>query len=133
MTDAIINLSSQTIILAIVLVSFAFRMKNNYKAHVATMAVAVVFALVVASIGIAGFSDSNYMQTLTNPTLNMVSFVSHAILGIASFASGIILLALLLIDKAIAARSDLIAKVTPILWVVTYIVGILFLVILRII
>lgn len=131
--EAEINLAVQTINLAIVFASLGFRMKGNYKAHVATMAVAVVLGLVITSVGTLGFSDSSYTQTLTNPTMNLTTFASHALFGIISFVSGITLLALLLIDKSIAPRSSLMAKATPILWLVAYVVGIVFLVILRLI
>ncbi len=111
----------------------AFRMKGNYKVHVITMAVALAFGLAVSSIGIVNFFDSSYMQNLTNPTLNLAAFASHAFLGIASFASGIALVALLLMDKAVAARSNLAAKVVAILWIVAYVVGVSVFVILRVI
>ncbi len=129
--DAAINLAVQTIILVIVLVSMRFRMKNKYNVHVITIAVAVILSLVIASFGSLNFLDSNYIQTVTNPTTNLVAWVSHEFFGIASQASGIILLALLLMDKAIAHRSDLIAKVTTVLWVVAYIAGITFFAILH--
>ena len=130
-TDALLNLATQTVIFAIALTSLAFRMKGNYKVHVVTMAVAVISGIVVASLGAAFIFTPSSMQNYTNPTLNLVTFVSHVFFGIASFVSGIILVALLLMDKAIAARTNLIAKATIALWVITYIVGISFLVILH--
>jgi hypothetical protein len=130
-TEALINLAVQTIILVIVLVSMRFRMKDKYNAHVITIAVAVILSLVIASFGSLNFLDSDYIQTITNPITNLVVWVSHEFFGIASQVSGIILLALLLMDKAIAHRSDMVAKVTAVLWVVAYIAGIAFFVILH--
>ena len=121
--EALINLAAQTIILVIILVSMRFRMKSKYKVHVITIAVAVILSLVIASFGSLNFLNSSYLQTITNPTTTLVAWVSHEFFGIASQVSGIILLALLLMDKAIAHRSDLIAKVTTVLWVVAYIAG----------
>jgi uncharacterized membrane protein YozB (DUF420 family) len=131
--EAEINLAAQTTILAVVLVSLAFRLKGNYKVHVATMGVAVALGLVITSVGTLNFSDSAYMATLTNPTVNFASFVSHAFFGIVSFISGLALLALLLMDKAIADRSNLVARITAVLWVVAYVVGVVFFVVLHVI
>ena len=129
--EALINLAVQTIILVIVLVSMRFRMKNKYNVHVITIAVAVILSIVIASFGSLNFLDSSYVQTITNPTTNLAAWVSHEFFGIASQVAGIILLALLLMDKAIAHRSDLIAKVTTVLWVIAYIAGIAFFAILH--
>ncbi len=124
--EALINLAVQTIILVIVLVSMRYRMKNKYNVHVITIAVAVILSIVIASFGSLNFLDSNYVKTITNPTTNLFAWVTHEFFGLASQVSGIILLALLLMDKAIAHRSDLIAKATTILWVLAYVAGIAF-------
>jgi uncharacterized membrane protein YozB (DUF420 family) len=129
-----LNFIIQTTILAVVLVSMAFRMKRNYRVHVITMAAAVVSGLVVfiyASTSL--LSDSSYVPTLMNPTMNLATFVSHAFFGLASFASGAVLVAFLLRDKAIPGRSDLTAKIVAILWVLAFVVGALFFVILHVI
>ena len=131
LTQFEINFMVQTSILAIVLVSMAFRMKGNYLVHLITMTVAVVSGLVIFGLASSLFSDSTYIQTLTNPTMNLASVVSHAFFGFASFVSGIVLVAFLLRDRAISGRSDLIAKITPILWVLAYVVGVLLFVILH--
>jgi hypothetical protein len=128
-----INFILQTIILAIVLLSMVFRMKGKYLFHLITMVVAVISGLVVFVLASSLFSDSSYMETLMNPTLNMFSFISHAFLGFASFASGIILVVILFRDGVIPGHSSIIAKVTAILWILAYIVGALFFVILHVI
>ena len=132
-TDATINLATQTTILAIVLVSMTFRMRGNYKVHLITMAVGVVFGMVLASLGAIFAFDSASVQTFMNPTLNLAVFISHGFIAIASFASGIIVVALLLTQKAIAARSNLMAKIVTILWILAYAVGLSFYLILHVI
>jgi uncharacterized membrane protein YozB (DUF420 family) len=128
----VINFVIQTTITAIVLVSIAFRMKGNYLGHVITMAAAVVSGLVIFGLAASiTIPDSSYQQTLMNPALNLATYISHAFLGLSSFASGIVLVAFLLRDRAIHERSNLIAKIVPILWVLAYVVGVLFFVILR--
>jgi hypothetical protein len=128
----VINFVIQTTITAIVLVSMVLRMKGNYLGHVITMAAAVVSGLVIFGLAASiTIPDSSYQQTLMNPALNLATYISHAFLGLSSFASGIVLVAFLLRDRAISEHSNLIAKIVPILWVLAYAVGILFFVILR--
>ncbi|MGA2681055.1 MAG: hypothetical protein ABSF44_04555 [Candidatus Bathyarchaeia archaeon] len=133
MNLSIVNLPVQTVILVLILVSTAFRMKGNYKVHAGTMTFAVVFGIIFGTAGATmSFSDSSYVKTLMNPSLNLTTFISHMALGIVTFASGITLVALLLADKAIPGRSNLMAKITPILWTIVYAVGILLLVVLHV-
>jgi len=97
------------------------------------MAVAVVSGLLIFLRPSPLFRDSNYMQTLMNPTMNLAAFVSHEFFGIAAFVSEVVLVAFLLRDKAILGRSDLIAKIMTILFVLAYVLGALLFVILHII
>jgi uncharacterized membrane protein YkvI len=127
-----INFLLQTTVTVIVLVSLAFRMRNNYLVHVATMTTAVVLGWVIFAIASQLLSDPSYMQTLTNPTLNLVTLVSHAFLGLASFISGTALAAILILDRAIPGRTNLLAKIVPTLWVLALIVGASFYVILHV-
>lgn len=126
-----INFALQTTILAVVLISMAFRMKGKYLVHLASMAAVVVLGFVVLGIASTLFTDSSYVQTLTNPSLNLATFASHAVLGLSSFVSGVVLVAFLIRDRAVPGRSNLIAKIVTTLWVLAYVVGILFLVILH--
>ncbi len=128
-----INFLLQTTVTVLVLVSLAFRMKNNYLVHVATMTTAVILGWAIFGIASQLLADPNYMQSLTNPTLNLATLVSHAFLGLASFVSGTILVALLILDRAIPGRTKLLAKIVPTLWVLTLVVGALFYVILHVI
>ncbi len=128
-----INFLLQTTVTVLVLVSLAFRMKNNYLVHVATMTTAVILGWAIFAIASQLLAEPNYMQSLTNPTLNLATLVSHAFLGLASFVSGTILVALLILDRAIPGRTKLLAKLVPTLWVLTLVVGALFYVILHVI
>jgi hypothetical protein len=127
------NFLIQTTITAVVLVSMAFRMKGKYLAHLITMIAAVVSGWTVFGLASSLFADSAYIQTLTNPTLNLATLVSHAFLGLSSFISGMILIALLLWNRALSGRSNLVAKIVTILWVLAYGVGAMFYVILHVI
>jgi hypothetical protein len=127
------NFLIQTTITAVVLVSMAFRMKGKYLAHLITMIAAVVSGWTVFGLASSLFADSAYIQTLTNPTLNLATLVSHAFLGLSSFISGMILIALLLWNRALPGRSNRVAKIVTILWVLAYAVGAMFYVILHVI
>ncbi len=127
-----INLVNQTVVLAVVLVSMAFRVKGNYLVHGITMAVVVAWGLVVTAFGSQNFFKSSYMQNLTSPTLNLAVFGLHIFFGIASLASAIWLVALWRPHSTtFPAKSKRIAQVTTILWVSAYVVGILFFVVLN--
>ena len=130
---ALVNLSIQAIILAIILLSTAFRMKGNFKLHAGVMTFGVAFGLVFGTIGAAmTFSESGYLNSIMSPTLSLATFVSHISVGLVTFASGVILVALLLMDKAIPGRSNLISKIVPVLWAVTFAVGFLFYLVLHV-
>ena len=130
---ALVNLSVQAIILAIILVSIAFRMKSNFKMHAGIMTFGVVFGLIFGTIGATMlFSDSSYANSVFSPTSTLATFVAHLSLGVVTFAFGVILVALLLTDKAIPGRSNLMAKIVPTLWAVSFIVGVLFYLVLHV-
>jgi len=107
-----------------------FRIKGNFVVHLATAATAVVLGFTVAGIASPLFFDKSYTQTLMNPPLNLAAFITHASFGIALFTSGIVLIAFLLKDRAVPGRSNQIAKIVSILWILAYIVGISLLLIL---
>ncbi len=132
MNLALVNLSVQSIILAVVLVSMWFRMKSNYKVHAGTMTFAVVFGVIFGTIGATmSFSDSSYVKTIVSSTSKLATFVTHMSVGIVTFGTGIALVAFLLTDKVIPGRSNLMAKIVPILWVVSYAIGVVFFVVLH--
>ena len=133
MDSALVNLSVQAIILAIILVSIAYRMKNNFKMHAGVMTFGVVFGLIFGIIGATmTFSESGYLDSILSPTSALATFVTHLSIGVATFASGVILVALLLTDKAIPGRSNLMAKIVPALWAVSFIVGVSFYLVLHV-
>lgn len=109
-------------------------MKGNYKMHVGLMGFAVIFGMVFGTAGaLYAFSDSNYVNSIMNSSMNLASFVSHALFGVLAFASGIILVVRLLLDKVVPGKSSLIAKIATILWVIAYIVGVVFFIIINVI
>ena len=127
-----INLVNQTVVLAVVLVSMALRMKGNYFWHGISMVGVVVWGLIVTAFASPNFFNTSYMQNLTNPSLNLVVFGLHAFLGIASLASAIWLVALWRPHPTtFPAKSKKIAQIVTILWVSAYVVGIVFFVVLN--
>jgi hypothetical protein len=85
-----INFLIQTTLTAVVLLSMAFRIRGNYLVHVVTMTAVVILGFVVLGVASPLFSDSSYVETLMNPTMNLATFVSHAFFGLACrvFTSG---------------------------------------------
>ena len=133
MNTSAVNLPLQTIILAVILASFAFRMKGNFKAHVITIAVPSAFGVILApTAAVLSLGNSAYVHTLTSPIMHLATFVSHITLGSVTIAFGLALSVRLVMDRAITARSNILARITPILFVVTYLVGIWFFVVLHV-
>ena len=133
LNTSVVNLPLQTIILAVVLASFAFRMKGNFKVHVITIAVPSAIGVILApSAAVLSLGDSAYVHTLTSPIMHLATFVSHITLGSVTIAFGLALSERLIMDRAITTRSNLLARITPILFVVTYLVGIWFFVVLHV-
>ena len=121
-----INLVNQTVVLAVVLVSMALRMKGNYFWHGISMVGVVVWGLIVTAFASPNFFNSSYTQTLVSPPLHLVAFGLHAFFGIATFASAIWLVALWRPHSVtFPVTSKRIAQITTILWVLAYVVGIL--------
>jgi len=128
------NLALQTTILAVVLVSFAFRMKGNFKVHLVTIMSPSVLGVILATSAFGlSIGDTAYMNSLTSPTAHLATFASHALLGSVAIAFGLVTSALLLTDRAITTRSNLVAKITTTMWVINFAVGIWFFVLLHVV
>ena len=120
-----VNFALQTSIFAVALVSMAFRFKGNYLAHGITMIAAVAAVFVVFGIASPTFLDTTYTQKLTNPTLNVAIFGTHAFLGIATAISGLWLVALWRPHSTtFPDKSKTPAKIVTVLWTLAYVVGI---------
>lgn len=119
-----LNLVIQTTLLAVVLISMGFRAKGNYFVHGVTMIGAVV-AQLVGVIAVVATTPSSAMEPITSVPLNMNMFAVHAVFGGASIVAGFLLVALWRPKSTtFAAKSKRIAQVTGLLWVVTFVIGI---------
>ena len=119
-----LNLVIQTTLLAVVLISMGFRAKGNYFVHGVTMIGAVV-AQLVGVIAVVATTPSSAMEPITSVPLNMNMFAVHAVFGGASIVAGFLLVALWRPKSTtFAAKSKGIAQVTGLLWVVTFVIGI---------
>ena len=119
-----INLVIQTTLLAVILISMWFRAKGNYLVHGATM-IGVVVAQLVGTIAVIATTPSSAMEPITSVPLNMSMFAVHAVFGVASVASGLFLVALWRPKSTtFPAKSKRIAQVTALLWIITFVIGI---------
>jgi hypothetical protein len=115
----------QTVFLIPLLVSMAFRMKGNYFAHGITMIVAVAIELIgISSVSLLSTGVS--MEPLMSPTSTTAVFGIHGFFGVATLISGIWLVALWRPHSTdFAVKSKRIWQSTVILWVATFLVGLL--------
>ena len=122
-----INLAIQTFWTSLVLVSMWFRTKGNYRLHEITMLVVVSAAIVSFSFVLLGAPmSSSSWQIYFNSSFHLSVFSAHTILSILGLAFGIWLVALWRPhSKSFANKSQRIAQITTILWIMAYIAGIL--------
>ena len=116
----------QTVFLAVLFVSIAFRKRGNYLVHGILMIVPVAILWVVQFSNIPSFLDGSFFQSFLNPFSTLVVFGLHAFLGFAALISGTWLVALWRPRSTdFAAKSKKIWQLTVILWVSAYVVGVL--------
>jgi hypothetical protein len=117
----------QTIWTALVLVSMWFRKKDNYFVHGLIMVVVVGVTLVsFSTVLIMSPMSGSSMQTYFNTPLNLVQFISHAILSIPAIIFGIWLIALWRPHSmSFPTKSKRIAQLTAIFWTLSYVAGVL--------
>lgn len=123
-----ISIVIQSFIFALFLVSTAFRMKGKYLAHVTTLLMAIVVML--SYFAWWGFNMApifgSYMQTLLSPSLHLVNWGAHEFLGISTLVSGAWIVSLWRRGSTeFEAKSERIWRITAILWVSAYLVGLL--------
>lgn len=122
-----INLVMQTVWTALVLISMWFRKKGNYLVHGIIMVVVVgvtlvSFSLVLIMSPLSGSSMQIYFST----PLNLTQFISHAVLSIPAIIFGVWLVALWRPHSiTFPTKSKMIAQITAILWVLSYVAGVL--------
>ena len=127
MSVAEINLVMQTFWTALILVSMWFRKKGNYLVHGIIMIVVVGATLVsFSSVLLMTPPSGNSMQIYFSSPLKMAEFVSHAILSIPAIFFGVWLVALWRPNStSFPLKSKRIAQITAILWVLSYVAGVL--------
>jgi uncharacterized membrane protein YozB (DUF420 family) len=122
-----INLVMQTFWTALVVVSMWFRRKGNYLVHGIIMAVVVgvtlfSFSLVMFMSPPSGGSIQAYFSS----PLNSAQFISHAFLSIPAIIFGVWLIALWRPHStSFASKSEKIAQITAIFWILSYAAGVL--------
>lgn len=127
MSVAEINLVMQTFWTALILVSMWFRRKGNYLVHGIIMVVVVGATLVsFSSVLIMTPPTSSSMDVYFSSPLKMAEFISHAVLSIPAIFFGVWLIALWRPrSMSFAAKSKRIAQTTSILWILSYVAGVL--------
>jgi uncharacterized membrane protein YozB (DUF420 family) len=127
MNVAEINLVMQTFWTALILVSMWFRKKGNYNVHGIIMVVVVGATIVsFSSVLLMTPPSSGSMQVYFSSPLKMAEFVSHAILSIPAIFFGVWFVALWRPNSTtFPAKSKRIAQITAILWVLSYVAGVL--------
>lgn len=127
MSVAEINLVMQTFWTALILVSMWFRKKGNYLVHGIIMIVVVGATLIsFSSVLLMTPPSGNSMQIYFSSPLKMAEFVSHAILSIPAIFFGVWLVALWRPNStSFPLKSKRIAQITAILWVLSYVAGVL--------
>jgi uncharacterized membrane protein YozB (DUF420 family) len=128
LTLAEISLLIQSIIFILFLVSIAFRMKGKYLVHVVTLLVAIISMLSFFAwwvFEIAPTFDS-YLPTVLSPPLHLVNWLAHEFLGISTLFLGAWTVSLWRLGSTeFEAKSKRIWRLTTILWVLAYVVGLL--------
>jgi uncharacterized membrane protein YozB (DUF420 family) len=118
----------QSFIFVLFLVSMAFRMKSKYLAHVVTLLVAIISMLSFFAwwvFEIAPTFDS-YLPTVLSPPLHLVNWLAHEFLGISTLVLGVWIVSLWRFGSSkFEVKSKKIWRLTSILWILTYVVGLL--------
>jgi len=106
----------------------AVRMKGKYLVHVVTLSVAIIgmlsfFAWWVSEI--APTFDS-YLPTVLSPPLHLVNWLAHEFLGISTLVLGVWIVSLWRLGSTeFEVKSKRIWRLTTVLWVLAYVVGLL--------
>jgi uncharacterized membrane protein YozB (DUF420 family) len=118
----------QSVIFVLFLVSMASRMKSKYLVHVVTLLVAIISMLSFFAwwvFEIAPTFDS-YLPTVLSPPLHLVNWLAHEFLGISTLVLGVWIVSLWRFGSSkFEVKSKKIWRLTSILWILTYVVGLL--------
>jgi len=128
LTLAEISMVIQSVIFVLFLVSVAFRMKGKYLIHVVTLLGAIISMLSFFAwwvFEIAPTFDS-YLPTVLSPPLHLVNWLAHEFLGISTLVIGVWVVSLWRLgSNKFEVKSKRIWRLTVILWVLAYVVGLL--------
>jgi uncharacterized membrane protein YozB (DUF420 family) len=120
-----INLFIQTFWTALILVSVWYRKKGNYLVHGIIMLVVVGATLISFSMVLLMTPPTGgSMEVYFSSPLKIAEFVSYVFLSIPAIFFGVWLVALWRPrSTSSAAKSERIAQITAILWVLSYVRG----------
>jgi uncharacterized membrane protein YozB (DUF420 family) len=128
LTLAEISIIIQSVIFVLFLLSMAFRMKGKYLVHVITLLVAIISMLSFFAwwmFEIAPTFDS-YLPTVLSPPLHLVNWLAHEFLGISTLVLGVWIVSLWRLGSTeFEVKSKRIWRLTTVLWVLAYVVGLL--------
>ena len=128
MTLPEISIVIQSFIFVLFLVSMAFRMKGKYFVHVITLLVAIISMLSYFAWWVFEISPTfdTYLPTVLSPPLHLVNWLAHEFLGISTLVSGVWIVRLWRLGSTeFEAKSKKIWRLTAILWILAYVVGLL--------
>ena len=128
MTLPEISIVIQSFIFVLFLVSMAFRVKGKYFAHVITLLVAIISMLSYFAWWVYEISPTfgTYLPTVLSPPLHLVNWLAHEFLGISTLVSGVWIVRLWRLGSTeFEAKSKKIWRLTAILWILAYVVGLL--------
>jgi len=134
LTLAEISLIIQSVILVLFLVSIAFRMKGKYRAHVVALLVAIISMLAFFGWWVYEIAPTfdGYFPTVLSPPLNLFNWLAHEFLGISTLVLGVWVVSLWRLGSIeFEVKSKKIWRLTTILWVLAYAVGLLLFVMLN--
>jgi uncharacterized membrane protein YozB (DUF420 family) len=134
LTLAEISLIIQSVIFVLFLVSMAFRMKSKYFLHGVTLLVAIISMLSFFAWWVYEIVPTfdSYLPTVLSPSLNFVNWITHEFLGILTLVLGVWVVLLWRLDSTkFETKSKRVWRLTAILWILAYVVGLLLFIILN--
>jgi uncharacterized membrane protein YozB (DUF420 family) len=127
LSDAQVNLIMQSLWTSLIVASMGFRKVGNHFVHGVLMTVVVVATVVGFSMVIfMSPPSSGSMDAYFTSPLKVAEVVAHSVLSVPAIAFGVWLVALWRPNSTtFPAKSRRIAKWTVILWVLSYVAGVL--------
>jgi uncharacterized membrane protein YozB (DUF420 family) len=128
LTLAEISLLIQSVIFVLFLVSMAVRMKGKYLVHVVTLSVAIISMLSFFAWWVSEIAPTfdSYLPTVLSPPLHLVNWLAHEFLGISTLVLGVWIVSLWRLGSTeFEVKSKRIWRLTTVLWVLAYVVGLL--------